>query len=605
MNAANPVNPSSNVDRDRPAVLQRSATRRRRFFARWALPVIALGLGVAYRVELSVGLPVGYDEVFVIAVGLLEMGASKAAFWLDVPMQRSSALAPLWWWVEYLPFKLLGDVTQSGVRIMPLLCSLTIPVLGYFACRRRFGRRTALGFALFLSLSDVLAYCTVRAEFFESLLMLAVVPLVCGVGRPQRGAGRGVLWAVMLLTFFGKALFIIGLNVAAEGVVLAFARGRRARQAASLLVSLGIAAAPVALWFFAAHEHYQHGVIRHEAMPEARGVGELIRGITLGYGEVKRHVVGTAADAALVYLDARVWPTTALSSGLLALGLVCGASSALRPLRTRWTRLRLAQTGLSVWAAGGAAYVILSGTAGARFHLMYLPAAWLLTAASVTRLAKLKTGQKCILAVSALLLAIPSLGWAEWSAESWSPHRAVRTAIVLGVVLVALSALGRATAKWTGNSWALPAALIGGLVLLVAGPLRWGPAALFEPMYSAEAGDADRPPYTDALLAVDARSAGRSKRIERRPETLEVLLSNYFRTLQEPDITNAVHYADRAVLNNPEDVLAWTYLGLATDLTDTSIEERQAIWKKALDLKPDSAFLRQRHEAVMRETADD
>ncbi len=569
------------------------------------MPVIALGLGAAYRVELSVGLPVGYDEVFVIAVGLLEMEASQAAYWLEVPMQRSSALAPLWWWVEYVPFKLLGDVTQSGVRIMPLLCSLTIPALGYLASWRRFGRRAALGFALFLSLSDVLAYCTVRAEFFESLLMLAAVPLVCGVGRPQRGAGRGVLWAAMLLTFFGKALFIIGLNLAAEGVVLAFARGRRARQAASLLVSLGVAAVPAALWFFAAHEHYQHGVIRHEAMPEARGVGELIRGITLGYGEVKRHVVGGTSDAALVYLDARVWPATALSSGFLALGLVCGASSAARSVRAGWTRLRLARTGLAVWSAGGAAYVMLSGTAGARFHLMYLPAAWLLAATSVTHLARLRVGQKILLAASVLLLVIPSLGWVEWSAGNWSPQRAVRTAMGLAAVVVALGALGRATAKWTGNSWALPAALIGGLVLLVAGPLRWGPAALFEPMYSAEAGGADRPPYTDALLAIDARSAGRSKHIQRRPETLEVLLSNYFRTLQEPDVTNAVHYADRAVLNNPEDVLAWTYLGLATDLTDTSIQERRAIWKKALDLKPDSAFLRQRHEAVMGETADE
>ena len=68
--------------------------RRRRTVTLWAIVFISLGL--FYRGYLTFILPVGYDEVKVIAVGLEEMRESPGKALIEVPIRRSSAMTPLW-----------------------------------------------------------------------------------------------------------------------------------------------------------------------------------------------------------------------------------------------------------------------------------------------------------------------------------------------------------------------------------------------------------------------------------------------------------------------------------------------------------------------------
>jgi hypothetical protein len=76
---------------------QRSRSRRRRFTIA-ALAFILLG--GAFRLYLAATLPVGYDEIFVMGLGLDAARESPADILLEIPLTRSTALAPLWWWVQ-------------------------------------------------------------------------------------------------------------------------------------------------------------------------------------------------------------------------------------------------------------------------------------------------------------------------------------------------------------------------------------------------------------------------------------------------------------------------------------------------------------------------
>jgi hypothetical protein len=63
--------------------------------------IIFVMTGVLYRLYLTSVLPVGYDEVKVMAVGLEEMTESVGKTLIEVPVRRSNGITPLWWWFEY------------------------------------------------------------------------------------------------------------------------------------------------------------------------------------------------------------------------------------------------------------------------------------------------------------------------------------------------------------------------------------------------------------------------------------------------------------------------------------------------------------------------
>ncbi|MCC7293422.1 MAG: hypothetical protein IT449_15285 [Phycisphaerales bacterium] len=562
--------------------------------------LLILLAGGAYRLMLSIRLPVGYDEVFVMAVGLLEMAKSPAAWLVETPMQRSSALAPLWWWVESLPPRVMGEVTLTGLRLVPMLCSLAIPALGYACAARRFGRRAALVFAGFLALSDILSFCTVRSDFFEALLLVCMIPVVCGAGRRQRGVLRGACWAGMALTFFGKAMFIVALNVLGECVVAAVSGRDRGARVRGLLVSLILAVVPVGAWFTLAGRHYAGRTIVHEAKADASGVLDLIRAMTLDYGKTKAHVVGPPIEAAMVWLDAGVWPTNAMALGVMLVALMLAAKESLAGPRRGWTARRRAQAALLAWAVVGCGYLLWRGATGARFHLMYLPALWLLAALTLPQWRRLSRSRKVVAAAVCIVAAVASLGWVSWSDARWSVVRALAfgapLAVIVGVIVARLFAApsrGLPTERPVVGT-----ALAAFVALTLWGPAVWGPAAKFEPMFQRNPQDATGKPWTESMLVFDNYRMGRIEAIRRRPESIEILLSNYFRTKQPPDLDGALHFAQRGVVHDPGNVLTWTYLGLALDETGAAVEERRQAWEKALELKPESEFIADRLRAL-------
>lgn len=345
--------------------------------ALWTALFISLGL--LYRAYLTYVLPVGYDEVKVIAVGLEEMGESAGKALIEVPIRRSSGMTPLWWWIEYACTWGGQAISLLTLRIAPQVLGVMTLLVGYRVCAARWGRGTAVVFTGFLALSDILTFTHSRSDFSESLIVLLLVPLVCMVGRSDRWLLRGLLWLGLLMTGLGKGVFVIGLMLIAEFVVLALDRDR-GRSAASLAGSLAIAAVPtagylaVASWYFADRESIAHDAV------QASGVLELAYQLTVNYAETKGHVSGGWSDAALIWWDWYAWPVSVASGLVIAAALVFAV--------VRWSRRRTmfrsprqaAMLGLLAWSLVGAAVVISRGTAGARFHLTYLPALWLFVA---------------------------------------------------------------------------------------------------------------------------------------------------------------------------------------------------------------------------------
>ena len=169
---------------DSPAMAQRdpnlpdapTTPRRRRTVTLWAIVFISLGL--FYRGYLTFILPVGYDEVKVVVVGLEEMRESPGKALIEVPIRRSSAMTPLWWWIQYSCTAGGRAISLLTIRIAPVLLGVMTLLVGYRVCAARWGRSTGVVFAAWLALSDVLTFTNSRGDFAESLMVCLLVPLV-------------------------------------------------------------------------------------------------------------------------------------------------------------------------------------------------------------------------------------------------------------------------------------------------------------------------------------------------------------------------------------------------------------------------------------------
>ncbi len=571
-------------------------------------------LGVAYRVALTARLGVGYDEVFVIAVGLLDMEASSAARVVETPMTRSSGTAPLWWWVEYAAYRAAGEVSLTALRAAPAALGLAALPLGWWLVRRRFGRRVAGVFVALMACSDVLAFLNSRSDFFESLMMIFMLPVVASAGARQRGWLRGLLWAGMALTFLGKAIFVIGLCGLAELVATACAPAQRLARLKSLVISTMVAAAPVMAWLLFAQAHFAGQPIVHEATT-AGSVWELVRSLTADYAQTKAHVTGTWRDALQVWLDGRVWSWNVLLIVPAITAVVWAARGTLRGLRSGggakacgWPRRRVAALTLAVWSVVGLAIIASRGTAGARFHVLYLPALWLLIALALSSRGLRRRLINVPWLLAAGVVPAATLAWLSWYERAWSLAAFAGWAVVIaGLALLAFWSRSRpptGTLPRRGDirrcvgGGALVAGLVG--LALWTGPLRWAPFAEFEPMYGPDGG-------TKSLKTLDALTSGRVDDVAARRETVYLLLANYYYTRHlsgkplkyiDRPLEMAERFATQATLDRPADEAGWFYLGLVYDAQGRSAEERRSVWRRALELKPDSARIHERLDAV-------
>jgi 4-amino-4-deoxy-L-arabinose transferase-like glycosyltransferase len=544
------------------------------------LAIALLLVGIGYRFYLVLKMPVGYDEVFVMSVGLEEMSRSAADFLIEVPVKRSSGITPLWWWLEYVPVRLGGGISLATLRVLPFLLGAGTMLLAYALARRFVGRRMAMVFLGLLCLSDVVAFTNSRSDFSESLSLPIIVALVCLAARRGFTLTRGLLLLVLMMTGLGKGILVAGLLILAEGFVIALVPRERVRRALALFAALLIAVVPTLGYLLWANAHFAaSGTIDHDAV-QASNIFDLIHKLTLEYSQVKAHVTGSVRDAAQVYLDFAVWPVTVVTAVPLLAGILAAWRRLFRArFRPRSRRDRQAAA-LLVWAVVGAAVIILRGSAGARFHLMYLPAAWMLCAMWIGRRGTIRSLRRILpeLVATAVFVAMAT-GWTDWAAGRVAWPR------VFGfmVVLVPIAAAG---------AWALtraprlartagPIAL--GIIWLVcivsAGPAKWAPYARFEPMYGSE----------ELAALDDYRSGRRAQPPQPHGRTLYVDLAHYYLTTQPAtdwSRAKALDYARREVARDETDARAWFYLGLALQENNAPVEEVRRAWERSLQLKP-------------------
>ncbi len=540
--------------------------------------LLCLAVGIVLRITLALRAGLGYDEVFVMGVGLDEILDAPRAALFDVPARRSNAVTPLWWWLQAIPTLALGEVSRTALRLIPLALGLATLGLSAIIAARRLGRPAALGVITFAALSDILAFSNARGEYAESLLVAASLPALLLVGARRGQALRGLLWLTILMTHAGKGALIVAGLLMAEAIFLALRRPPRpVRQLAVTTAWL----LPALLWLLAAQVLvFGGGPVQTDAGPHD-SVFDALRAVTVGYGQVKAHMIATRFDALLPFLDGAIWPLSAIATIPLLAGVVAVMVTALRH-RVRGRRRCLAVALLPAILLG-ALLVIGRGQTGARFHLMVLPPAWIVAAIGLPVL--LRTGRGVRVGLLLLWLAHVAIAfsWTSWTARQLGPTWTAALALVV-VITLAVSVCIRPVDRRR------PAALLSaGLLvplLLLAGPVRWAPAARFEPMV-----EQPTPARPEPLLArIDLARSGAADYPAAHGRTMHLSLSHYYLT-SEPAVSaraarRAVTHAEREAQLHPASSTAWFYVGLARQAAGEPVERIRAAWQRASEIEP-------------------
>jgi hypothetical protein len=561
---------------------QRSRSRRRRFTIA-ALAFILLG--GAFRLYLAATLPVGYDEIFVMGLGLDAARESPADILLEIPLTRSTALAPLWWWVQGVSAGLGGTVSLIGLRVLPIgLGCATLLLVWRVACRN-FGRRTGLILLAFAALSDILSFTNARGEFAESLTVPLILLLVCGLGSRPRPLRIAAVGGLLLLTVLVKGLFVLGLFALASAVAIGLSPSHRATRARGLLLGLGLALVPTCGYLWGGHLHFEGRTIEHDALT-AGSIPELVHGILFDYTQYKAHVTGSARDAAFVALDLAVWPATVLTIPLL----LAAAIASVHGFFTTRSRSRLAalRAALLVWLVVGGGVVIARGTLGARFHLMVLPAGWLLAA---LWLARVRTWRRTWpLALLALLGGVYvgiCAGWRTWAPASFDARQIVQATLIAWACLAVILLWARRERGWSVARFGLGIATLVALNLCLRGPVAWGYYAAFEPM-----------PGGTELAQLDAMRSGSADPPAPRVITLHFALADYYLAAAPDTPANAClgfYHAELAVGEWKDQSLAWALLGDAYLRCRQDAESARDVWRLGLQYAPHERLVRRLH----------
>lgn len=563
-----------------------------RFRLRSRHAALALGCicaGVVFRFALCLRAPVSYDEVFVMGVGLDEMIESARAFFIDVPLLRSNAGTPLWWWAQAVPALLTGQVSLWGLRLAPLLLGgVTLAVTFVFA-RARVGRGPAALLVMLAAFSDILAFCNSRGEFAESLMLLWIMPCVCLVGHRRHTVAKGVLGWLILMTHLGKGLFFVGVLALSDAVVQARffrARGAVVRSGASLAIAI----VPMLCWLMIAGRLTASGPLMTDIGPVA-STAEMLWKLTASYGETKGHMVSSPLDAAQVWLDGWVWPTTALT----AFPLLIGTVAAVRRPHGRRGSLCL---GLMPWIGLGLIVVIARGLLGARFHLLYLPALWLTASIGLWQLRRLPRGRLVMLGMLWVVSVWAAFSWTSWEERIWHPSTIACVLAGAGVLAIGLAQVGVSRRSSGARNAAI--GICAGIVLfavVVRGPMRWAPFARMEPF----AGRGE-------LAAIDAYRREKTPLPHAHGRTLYIDLANYFlkkadRTTH--DLRRAERYARLETERVPGDARAWFYLGETLREMDAPIEQVRSAWERSYKLKPTPMLERRLQDLRQNDEKDD
>ncbi len=567
-----------------PSTIARITPRHRHGYLAFAIACIAIG--AVFRIALAIRCGVGYDEVLVMATGLEELSGSVRAFLIDVPVRRSNAITPLWWWLQAAAAAPLGPGSLLSLRLAPVILGVATLVLIAWKAPRRLGRRSAAVLLLIVSTSDVMALCNARGEFAESLLMLLLWPALLGVGDPRKPVRKGLLWLVMLMTHLGKGLFLVGGLAAAELIHLTLQRPQ-ARSTRSFGCSLAVAFLPTAAWLWLVNAlAFAAGPVKTDA-GTATDIWHALTRITTDYQTTKTHMVVDPFAAMQVYLDGMVWPATVL----WAVPLLAGAAASVMPVfrGARQSRRSVFAAGLVPWIAVGAGLVIGGGMVGARFHLLYWPVLWVMASMGLQRIWR-RRGAIVVAAIAWSLHVTLAFSWRSWIDHTLGVSV---TGMALGAVVLAAAILQAVTIpqfRLSANRFSCQVAgaallaIVAAASLLCYGPVAWGPAARFEPMCTAQ-------PTAEMLLlaSIDAyRGQGRPWPGP-HGRTLRVDLANFhlFCENRQPlDVERAIAYLRQELRHRPDDPRAWFYLGLGYQEAGAPVDWVRQAWQRSYALEP-------------------
>jgi hypothetical protein len=233
----------------------------------------------------------------------------------------------------------------------------------------------------------------------------------------------------------------------------------------------------------------------------------------------------------------------------------------------------------------GAWFVIGRGMVGARFQLLYLPAAWITASVGLWHMRRSRPRRLVWLGVLWAAHLAMSFSWYGWSDRSLHPSWATSAAPAVMAVITAFAAV---TASKGRTNWNVVVALLSAMLLgtwFTHGVWRWGPAGRFEPMVER------RLRIGPTLLErIDAWRQGKADYPERFDRSLPLSLTIYYLEKADAgdrDAARAVHFARSEIARDDRDPRAWFYLGYAYERQGNRTEQAWAAYQRSYELRPE------------------
>jgi len=441
------------------------------------VPALLLVLGLVYRLIAVRALPVVFDEVCVMAYGLLRARGGVSTFLFETPIAVSNGITPLWFWLQGAPAALLGETAKRGLRALPVLLGLLAVWLTYRESEALGGRRAALIGGFLAAIHGPYLFANARGEYSESLLIVLVLLLFHDLATNDGALPRwrAALWpALALLTYFGKGLIVWAAFVS---YVASLAALRAVwRRPAEALRTAGLVVAPLLpslVWLIAAQVAlFGGGATLTTDLGTVDSVFTNVRRLTTGYGsEAQRFMVAGPREALYVYANFSVWPTLALLAVASLAGLVRLGVDLVRGLRARDVAAAASALRPLCLVLLPAAVLVAKGALDVRFHLLYGPVLLVVAAVTIDRwlLAREVLWRECFLA-----------GAVVWAYVAWtqvgSPAGLRWGWVAAGMATAALFWLAP-----RGELALLPLAIYALAASALAGPLDWGRRWAWEP----------------------------------------------------------------------------------------------------------------------------
>ncbi len=530
-----------------------------------------LGLALLLRGLAAIALPVVFDEVCVMAYGVLRAFRGARAFLFEAPIAVSNGITPLWLWLQGVPAALFGETTKVGLRMLPLGLGLAAVFLTMREAGALGGRLAGAIGGFLAAVDGPYLFANARGEYSESLLVVLVL-LLLGDLRRAEGAlpgMRAAVWPCLaLLAYFGKGLVIWAAFSTYVLLLLALRRWLRMATHGEGLRAMVLVVAPLVpalVWLLAAQAVLfgAGGTLATDLGPVG-SVWTNLRRLTVGYGrEAQPFMVGTWSDALFVYTRFDVWPTLAILAVPAVLALAALARDLVGGIVRRDVRATAGALRPLALVLVPATVLLAKGTLDVRFHLLYWPVLLVYTAAAIAAWAgRLEKGPSAAAFAALLSLAV----YVPWTQRA-SPAGAKIAWVVAMVVVVGLARYytGRHRAELT----LAPLAFVALFSTLTAGPLDWGRRFAWEP--SPLASDVPRSvsDFPNADLQLVRCSLGRDTVEEARPFLVRALE-------RHPDERQTVLEAAEALVGGtPDDArLALGALGALTRRNPGDAEAR-------------------------------